>query len=120
MPSLFQMGNVFENQNALRRLRAAMRLIGAEVRGETVAVDAKPKQVEAWQKRRTVVGRWSENHAHWMPAIIDRIADQPEIIALGDKPTKLDSELAPEEVAAMDGAILQAVRDAVDAFKGAV
>ena len=118
--TLLEMGHIFENEYARRRLKAAMRVVSGEVRAETIATDANQKQVEKWQKRKLLVERWREAHAHWELAVIDRVADLTEIQAVAENLCKDDAALTTAEIQAVDTAVLQAVRDAVDAMRSAV
>jgi hypothetical protein len=121
MPSLLEFSDVFEDQTARRRVKSAMRIIASEVRSEIMAPDATAEEAANFVKRRKVAARWREATAHWLDAIIASIADEPSIIALGQKPAKADDQLAgPAQVKAVDDAILAAVRAAVDEWRDRV
>ncbi len=116
MASLLEMFNVFEDQTAKQRVKAAMRIVASEVRAVQLPVDATTEETTNWTQRRKVVERWQESPAHWTGCVIDTIADLPEIIALGVDLAKPDSDLGLGRDA-VDNAILTAVRGAVDAWK---
>jgi hypothetical protein len=114
MPSLLELSDVFEDPIAKRRVRKALHVVAAEVRSAVMAADATSAEAAVFLKRRKVAERWRENRAHWVDTIIDYIADDPSIIALGQKPAKADADLAGSaQVKAVDDAILTAVRAAV-------
>lgn len=117
MPSLLEYNSFMDDQTARARVRAAMRLVSAEVLAEVPPAGASSGDLTEIAKRRRVVERWSEAPGHWLPILSEQMAGAAGIIAVGLSVTKPDEEMSEEARDSVDNAVLDAIRAAVGTWK---
>lgn len=108
---------VFDNANARARLKAAMRIQMGDLRAETLAADATPAEELSYRQRKELERRWSLNFAYWLEKVADFAMAEPGVQAIAPNLVKLDEDLAPAEVAAVDAAVVAAVEASVSKFQ---